>query len=316
MKFLKPLVVALLVGGTTEVTPQQDAVSLEDLMRMGAQLLQDNLDDNLLALLNQLDVNGAQAFFEQLEKKLNNEYVLDLAAFKPTAQKLLPILDSYEETAPYADWLRSRLDYMEAADQMRKLTPVPKVEPGKPAKPLPNPTPELKKKVWTKMIESRPIPPKAAPYVKMLKPLFAEQGLPEALVWLAELESAFNPKARSPVGAAGLYQFMPPTAKWLGLSTFLPDERLDPEKSARAAARYLKYLHGRFKDWKLVLAAYNLGEGRLRGVMEKQQAKTFEAVAARLPAETQMYVPKFAAILLKREGVSLEKLSAPMGGKR
>jgi membrane-bound lytic murein transglycosylase D len=140
-----------------------------------------------------------------------------------------------------------------------------------------------------------------------LKPVFAAQGVPPELVWLAEVESSFNPSARSPVGAAGLFQLMPPTAKSLGLAA-RPDERLDPAKSAGAAARYLKYLHGKFNDWPLALAAYNLGEGRLQKLLERYRVRTFDQVATHLPAETQMYVPRIDAVLQRREGLTLAKL--------
>ncbi len=130
---------------------------------------------------------------------------------------------------------------------------------------------------------------------------------------MAEVESSFNPKARSPVGAAGLFQLMPATAKQNGLSLFPRDERLQPEKNARAAAQYLKYLHGRFGDWRLALAAYNAGEGRVQRLLQKHKARTFDRIATRLPAETQMYVPKIEATLLRREGLSLAALKGPAG---
>ena len=75
-----------------------------------------------------------------------------------------------------------------------------------------------------------------------LRRAFAAEGVPPELAWLAEVESSFNPSARSPSGARGLFQLKADTARGLGLSTFLPDERTDPEKSARAAARKLRAL--------------------------------------------------------------------------
>lgn len=104
---------------------------------------------------------------------------------------------------------------------------------------------------------------------------------------------------------------MPATARSLGLALSPKDERFEPEKSAAAAAKYLRYLHARFKDWPLGLAAYNCGEGRLRSALTQHGAKTFDEVAVRLPAETQMYVPKLEAVLSWREGVVLGRLPPP-----
>ena len=103
----------------------------------------------------------------------------------------------------------------------------------------------------------------------MLKPVFADEQAPSELVWIAEVESSFDPQARSPAGAAGLFQLMPATARRFGLKTWPLDQRLNPEKSARAAAKYLDYLHGRFKDWRLALAAYNAGEGTVQKLLHR-----------------------------------------------
>ena len=108
-----------------------------------------------------------------------------------------------------------------------------------------------------------------------------------------------------------MFQLMKPTAKSLGLSTWFPDERLNAEKNARAAAIYLRQLHGRFGDWRLALAAYNAGETRVSQLLKKSKQRTFDAIAAKLPAETQMYVPKVEATLRKRESVELRQLAAP-----
>jgi len=86
-----------------------------------------------------------------------------------------------------------------------------------------------------------------------------------------------------------------------------------PEPSATASARYLKYLHNRFKDWRLALAAYNAGEGTVQKLLDRYKTSSYDAIAEHLPAETQMYVPRVEAILLRREGAKLEQLSVPQG---
>lgn len=98
---------------------------------------------------------------------------------------------------------------------------------------------------------------------------------------------------------------MPATARWLGLTLEPNDERFDPYRNADAAARYLHYLYQRFGDWRLALAAYNAGEGRVRRLLQTHNAQTFDEIAIRLPAETQMYVPKVEATLQKRAGYRL-----------
>jgi membrane-bound lytic murein transglycosylase D len=168
--------------------------------------------------------------------------------------------------------------------------------------------------LWLGRMRTRPAPARAAQLLPVVQAAFAAEGVPAELAWLAEVESTFNPSARSPVGARGLYQFMPATAKSLGLSTFLPDERTDPGKSARAAARYLRTLHGKFGDWPLALAAYNAGEGRVRRLLEARKARTFAAIAPGLPSETRMYVPKVLATLQVRAGVAPAQLAAPRAG--
>ena len=144
--------------------------------------------------------------------------------------------------------------------------------------------------------------------------MFREEGVPPELVWLAEVESGFDPRARSPIGAAGLFQLMPDTAEIMGLNLSPRDERFDPEKSARSSARYLKYLYSKFGDWRLTVAAYNAGEGTVRRLLEKRGAHSYDAIAEDLPAETQMYVPKVEAVIQRREGVSLADLKPAKNG--
>ena len=138
-------------------------------------------------------------------------------------------------------------------------------------------------------------------YVPMIQQIFLEEGLPQDLAWIAFIESSFLPHARSPRSAQGVWQFMPRTGRQYGLkSNGVVDERSDPEKATRAAARYLAYLHEIFGDWYLVMAAYNAGEGKILRAMEKTGARDFWQLAA-TPAvrrQTQNYVPAFLASVL------------------
>ena len=100
----------------------------------------------------------------------------------------------------------------------------------------------------------------AAVYFPMFEKALAEEGLPTDLKYLSIVESALNPAAISRSGAGGLWQFMKPTARECGLkiSSYV-DERMDPDKSTKAAVHYLKQLYAMFGNWELVMAAYNAG---------------------------------------------------------
>lgn len=161
---------------------------------------------------------------------------------------------------------------------------------------------------------SRGLSARAQQWSPQVREVFRKVGMPEELIWQAEIESSWNPAARSPVGAAGLFQFMKPTAAEMGLRTENPDERLDALLNAAAAARYLRQLYGRFGDWSLALAAYNCGGGRvnkLRRESGKGDAAKFEDIYAKLPAETKLYVPKIDALIQLREGKTLAEVGGP-----
>jgi membrane-bound lytic murein transglycosylase D len=126
-------------------------------------------------------------------------------------------------------------------------------------------------------------------------------GLPAELAWLPLVESGFKIRALSRARALGLWQFIPSTGYKYGLNRdeWL-DERLDVEKSTRAAIDYLKELHGMFGDWLTVLAAYNCGEGRVLKVISRQHINYFDRfwdLYRQLPYETARYVPRFLATL-------------------
>jgi membrane-bound lytic murein transglycosylase D len=287
---------------------QDEVITLDDLMQSAQEWAQTNLDENVLRALQSADQDKVNQFFQNLEKQFHGEYVVDLGALKGAARTMVPILDNYEETQPYAVWLKSRLDYLDVADEFRLIISAPKTEPGQPPKPIPNPPPEKEREIWIKKLADRPWPDSAKPYVSRLKPIFTDQKVPPELVWIAEVESSFDPRARSPVGAAGMFQLMPATAKRFGLRRWPLDERLKPEESARAAAQYLHLLHGQFKDWRLALAAYNAGEGTVQGLLRRQKIQSFDAISGHLPAETQMYVPRVEATILRREGIHLSQI--------
>jgi len=308
MKRLNAIVLLLMLW-TFAACAQDNTITLDDeFLRSAEQWARENLDDDVLRVLQSGDREKIRKLLQDIQKEFQGEYVLDLASLKDAARAAVPLLESYEETLPYALWLKTRLDYLEVAEQLRLLVPSPKPTPGNPPKSLPNPSPQKEREIWHHKVVERPWPKTAQPYVTRLKPIFAAEKVPTQLVWVAEVESSFDPRARSPAGAAGLFQLMPATAKRYGLRTWPMDQRLKPETSARAAAQYLRVLHAHFHDWRLALAAYNAGEGTVDNLLARRKVHTFDAIATGLPAETQLYVPKIEATILRREGMKLSQL--------
>lgn len=138
-------------------------------------------------------------------------------------------------------------------------------------------------------------------YVPMIHRVFEEEGLPRDLAMIAFIESSFLPHARSYMSAHGIWQFMPRTGRQYGLKfNGIVDERSDPEKATRAAARYLAYLFELFDDWYLAMAAYNAGEGKILRAMQRTGAGDFWDLAGTraIRPQTQNYVPAFLAAVL------------------
>lgn len=144
---------------------------------------------------------------------------------------------------------------------------------------------------------------RGADYMPMIQAVFREEGLPLDLAYVPLVESAFKPTALSRASARGVWQFMRPTARENGLEhDWYIDERADPEKATRAAAKYLKTLHRIFDgDWHLALASYNGGPGRVQRAVKRFGVRDFWRLSAsrgRLPRETREYVPMILAAMI------------------
>lgn len=136
-------------------------------------------------------------------------------------------------------------------------------------------------------------------YMPFFEQTFDKYNLPIELKYMAIIESALNPRARSRSGAVGLWQFMYPTAKMYGLEiNSYVDERMDVLKSTDAAARYLRDMYKIFGDWNLSIAAYNSGAGNVKKAIHRSGGKTeYWEIYPYLPRETRGYIPAFIAAL-------------------
>ena len=141
---------------------------------------------------------------------------------------------------------------------------------------------------------------RAGRYRDMINQVLDEEGLPRDLIYLAQAESAFQPHARSRARAVGMWQFVKYRGMEYGLQVdWWIDERRDPVKSTRAAARHLKDLYAQFGDWYLAMAAYNCGPGCVSRAVQRGGDDYWEMIEKRLlPRETRNYVPIILAVAL------------------
>ncbi len=139
-------------------------------------------------------------------------------------------------------------------------------------------------------------------YMAKVRRIFKEEGVPQDLAWLGQVESAWLPHARSWAAAVGLWQFIPGTGARFGLrQDFYVDERSSFEKATRASARYLKFLANRYAgNWELAMAAYNSGEGNVDRAVARSGYADFWEIYQRglLPNETRNYVPNILATII------------------
>src|SRR5262245_47928355 len=139
-------------------------------------------------------------------------------------------------------------------------------------------------------------------FLEMAQKIFKEEGVPQDVAWLGQVESAWSPVARSWAAAVGLWQFIPDTGSRYGLrQDYYVDERSSFEKATRASARYLKWLADRYDgNWELAMAAYNSGEGRIDSAIARSGYADFWEIYSRglIPQETRNYVPNILAVIL------------------
>ena len=323
---------ALCGGAAAQPTPTPataaaapTAPSTDALYALGQQLFDQLAPPEIKAQYEFPSKTQWDEFAIRLQRALEGDDLRALATYAPEGRAALTALRAFPDYSDYADWLAARLDEIEAAEQLAAPTPTPRPPGAFPLPPIKNPAgPEPVEgrnfpavphyDLWLARVRTHPSPARAAELMPRLRAAFTAEGVPPELAWLAEAESTLNPNARSPAGARGLFQLMPDTAKELGLGTFLPDDRTHPEKSAHAAARLLRANYEKFGSWPLALAAYNAGPGRIARLLEKTSTKTYAGIAAALPAETRMYVPKVCALVATRAGVAPEKIPAPGRG--
>jgi len=134
-------------------------------------------------------------------------------------------------------------------------------------------------------------------YFPVFEPYLKSAQIPEILKVLPVVESGLDPEAASHKGAVGLWQFMPSTARHYGLVVHaLADERKNVQRSTQAAAHLLSELQGEFKDWLLVLAAYNCGPGKVQRAIRQAGSRDYAALKNHLPRQSRRYISRFIAI--------------------
>jgi len=320
----------IVLAGAISITaqsppPPAGQIQPDDLYQLGQQLFDQYAPPDVKQQYEFPTKAQFDDFIARLQRALDEGSLDDLGEYESQAQAALVVLRAMPDQTDLADWLGARLDEIDEAGAITKgggATASPEARRGGPPSgtggpvgPRENPA-ALAARIpyydqWLARERGKPEPVNAAELMPRLRRDFAAEGVPPEIAWLAEAESSLDSTARSPSGARGLFQLKTDTAHDLGLSTFFPDERTDPDKSARAAARYLRGLGKEFGSWPLAFAAYNAGSGRVKRLLDERHAHDFAGIAEALPAGTRMYVPKVCALIAVRAGVPPESIPRP-----
>jgi membrane-bound lytic murein transglycosylase D len=204
-----------------------------------------------------------------------------------TAANVMEILNELDESISYEDTVQEFVTIEDVIQEQKELA-IPLVLNKK----VENAMDYFKgrgRRVFTRWLQ------RTGWYKDLIIRILREEGVPEELFYLAMIESGFNPHARSYARAVGIWQFIYGTGKAYGLErSWWFDERRDPEKSTRAAARHLKDLYVRFENWYLAIAGYNFSPAKIERRMRKYNVVEFWDLP-RLPRQTRNYVPTFIA---------------------
>src|SRR5687768_1853874 len=180
----RSLIIALFLLAAPVVHAQNAAqpVTIDDLLTGAEEWAKENLDVEVLELLEDIDRDRVRGFLVDLEARLQTNSVYELAPLRRQAKEIVPFLEQWEETLPLAQWLRTRLDYLDVADELNRAQPRPKdITIIKPPPPLP-----LQRTTWKRQFERRAVPAKADSLVPKLKQIFIAEKTPPELVWVAE----------------------------------------------------------------------------------------------------------------------------------
>ncbi|MEO7796096.1 MAG: transglycosylase SLT domain-containing protein, partial [Opitutaceae bacterium] len=198
------------------------AAAGSDLFEIGRQLFEQYASPEIKAQYEFPSKERWDEFATRFQRSLEGDSLQELAVYLPEARVALSAVRTLPDYAEYADWLEQRIDEIEGAKEVTAPTPTTNpttpTPPG-PRRPSSSPTPGSKLSpqnssalphydLWVARVRGRPLPSRAAELMPRLRAAFTAEGVPPELAWLAEAESSFNPDARSPVGAKGLFQFM------------------------------------------------------------------------------------------------------------
>src|SRR3954469_669329 len=157
---------------------REKEVTIDDLISGAEAWAKENLDDDVLELLDEIDRDRVRAFLMEMEARLQTNSVYELAPLRKQARELVPLLEEYEETDPLAQWLKTRLDSLDVAEELDPARPAPTPNPDKPMVIRKAPELPLQRTVWKRQFERRGLPPNADEYVPRLKEIFLAERMP------------------------------------------------------------------------------------------------------------------------------------------